>query len=76
MQKYRKYRELFEGLVCYQPSMEIIRKHYEEEGSELQDFCSLNCTVSWNTGIGIIEAVEQMYIVAVENGNIKEGEVT
>ncbi len=53
---------------------EVFSEYMDGDFEKIQCWCVNNMRgelMDWCTGIGIIEAVELMYNVAIENGNIK-----
>lgn len=48
----------------------------DDEIMKLQDWCATNCIPFWGTGIGLLEAAEQMVREAVNNGNIPPEEAS
>jgi len=75
--KEQIYRDAFECLTNGKIPDDIFDAYMNDNDGEgtlrLQRWCVDNMKgwcVDWNTGIGIIEAVEHLYKVALENGNL------
>lgn len=75
--KEQIYRDAFNCLTNGHIPDEILNGYLNDTNGEgtsrLQWWCVDNMKgwmMDWNTGIGIIEAVELMYKVALENGNL------
>jgi hypothetical protein len=68
----QKFQTLASCLLRKYPSKQMIEDYYAAKAVSygLQDFCADNAIHSWNTGIGIIEAVENMLDTAQSNANL------
>ena len=69
--------DALQAILCQDPPMFLKKKFSaseltDDEYTSLQDWCSNNRNLEWETGTGIIEAAESIVLAALENGNIQK----
>ena len=70
------FYDALQSILCKDPPRFLKKKFSASELTDekyiiLQDWCSNNRNLEWETGIGLIEAAENIVLAALENGNIQ-----
>lgn len=72
MKNLDKYIEVFNLFLDKEPPKKMIEEYFTTDSIELQDFVlnNLKGSITWSTGIGVIEAVQHIVLEAEYNCNI------